>query len=299
MLVIGSMALISAIPFATSRPVSDMDVMCSFEEFTAARDNYPRKTEQCFPINEGKKWVAKFDCGLVLEAEITWDGSLAKELHDRVLAEKDTSGDNAPLDVLYMLKLSHRYLKNSPHFLKTVGDIQTMRQAGAKFPERYRDWYNRRVEATYAYGHPNLNQDKGSFFDTPGVTYTYDHDDIHKVVALGDAPAYTLFIAEGAQVKCDHEKFVNLPHQLKLNAVYEESLVLAIERSQVPSAYREDPEVSFLMALEKVCTSITSGWFREFAWENYYVVREMYSGDYVDAFALAVEEGRVGLFETT
>jgi hypothetical protein len=29
-------------------------------------------------------------------------------------------------------------------------------------------------------------------------------------------------------------------------------------------------------ALDKVCTSITSGWFREFAWQNYDEVVKIY-----------------------
>lgn len=43
-----------------------------------------------------------------------------------------------------------------------------------------------------------------------------------------------------------------------------------------------------MMALEKVCTSITSGWFREYAYENYYEVVAMYhklgKNDYIKRF---------------
>ena len=42
------------------------------------------------------------------------------------------------------------------------------------------------------------------------------------------------------------------------------------------------------MALMKVCTSITSGWFREYAWENYDKVLDLYNelgeDDYVQRF---------------
>jgi len=44
----------------------------------------------------------------------------------------------------------------------------------------------------------------------------------------------------------------------------------------------------FEMALMKVCTSITSGWFREYAWENYQKVLDLYDSlgedDYVKRF---------------
>lgn len=38
----------------------------------------------------------------------------------------------APLVLLYTLKMSHEYLKDSPHFLKTMKDIQTMRKYNAQ-----------------------------------------------------------------------------------------------------------------------------------------------------------------------
>jgi hypothetical protein len=56
-------------------------------------------------------------------------------------------------------------------------------------------------------------------------------------------------------------------------------------------------EVSFLKALEKVCTSITSGWWREFAWENYEAALAMHDRNYVDRFWKAVEAGTVGPYE--
>ena len=51
-------------------------------------------------------------------------------------------------------------------------------------------------------------------------------------------------------------------------------MVLTIERSLVPYPGKKTPEQAYLMALEKVCTSITSGWFREFVWENYEIASE-------------------------
>jgi hypothetical protein len=72
-------------------------------------------------------------------------------------------------------------------------------------------------------------------------------------------------------------------------------MVLAIERSLVPHPGKKTPEQAYLMALEKVCTSITSGWFREFAWENYEIASEYTKfADYMFAeFQEALARGEI------
>ncbi len=76
---------------------------------------------------------------------------------------------------------------------------------------------------------------------------------------------------------------------VRLAGVLEESYVLALERSQVPFKGKLAPKTSFMIALEKVCTSITSGWFREYAWENYNKVLALYDPNYVKKFWEAVD----------
>ena len=49
------------------------------------------------------------------------------------------------------------------------------------------------------------------------------------------------------------------------------------------------------MALEKVCTSITSGKFREFSWENYLKVRNMYDSMTFDKFFDDVKNDKVAM----
>lgn len=71
--------------------------------------------------------------------------------------------------------------------------------------------------------------------------------------------------------------------------------MLALERSQIPHAGNITPHASFLIALQKVCTSITSGWFREFAWEHYHEVRALYRDTYVPRFWEHARLGKVKL----
>jgi hypothetical protein len=214
---------------------------------------------------------------------LIWPDSDSLELAELILSDDKTTWDNylkawvPSLNVLYMLKMSHRYKKNSPHFLKTMRDIQKMRAAGAFIQSDHFDFFKKRRDATYWYEHPNLNRTKEEFFNPDDSFYVYDHDSIHEAVAIDGAPAYTKYAVEGAEVLSSKQKFFEASHEVRIAGVYEETCVLALERSQIPNDFkRVTPEWSFKKALEKVCTSITSGWFREFAWEHYDEVLELY-----------------------
>lgn len=215
-----------------------------------------------------------------------------------ILGEQFGYVEQISLCAYYWQKMSHRFLKNSKHFEKTRQDILKIRKQckymfGIDFTmnaDTYKEFYEQRVKETYQYNHPNLNQSKSTFF-TDEVGYVYDHDDIHEAVKMLDKPAYKYYIEPGCEVKCSKELFVELPYIVKLYGVLEESYVLALERSVIP--FNTVPEKAFKMALEKVCTSITSGWFREFAWENYDQVMNLYHDSYVKKFENALNDGKI------
>jgi hypothetical protein len=211
------------------------------------------------------------------------DYDLARLQHDgHLIAEPN---------LLLTLKMSHRFLKNSPHFLKTMKDIWYLRMLGATVPESLTDWLKRRSKVTYDYGHPSLKRNKENFFSNDEVPYIYDHDTIHESVKTFSTPAFELIKDDAAEVFCSKEKFMAQPEEIKLATVLEESLTLALERSQIPFNFEPDRYKSFTTALEKVCTSIASGWWRTYAWENYFTVLEMYNENYVDRFKTALSEG--------
>lgn len=202
----------------------------------------------------------------------------------------------APLDLLYTLKWSHRYLKNTPHFLKTMRTIKVLQ----RLPDMKcwdEAWLARREKETYDYAHPKLaHVTKAEFFNS-NFKYVYDHDSIHEAVKLLNKPAYSFYMEIEAEVACARDKFFAQTQVVKLLGVLEEAYVLALERSQIPNDFKIDPRVSFNIALEKVCTSITSGWFRQFAWENYELVQEMYDSSYVDKFKFALQQGKIKPFK--
>lgn len=261
MLVVGSQALAERGLLQVGRRVNDLDLITTKEEASAILRSYsekgykPETTKFGFYIKTGKE---------IIEVDTS---NSSQELLNIVNA---TSGKHiASLDVLYTLKMSHRYLKDSPHFLKTMHDIKYLRKLGAKVPDNLQEWFKKREKETYDYQHPKLNVDKEDFFDKAEDFYVYDHDSIHMAVALRDYPAYLDFKPSNEDVLCSREMFEDCSDQVKLNSVVEEAMVLTLERSLVPNDFKPDPDKMFKFALTKVCSSITSGWWREYAWEHF------------------------------
>ena len=303
---IGSYAMNYWVNSDDQRLPNDLDIIGTYDEIVSFIKHI-RKTEKIkaqYPFDSGKKVFIKTD-KRIIEAEVAWDNSNSLWLQKIILKDgvvKNIDGLEmviAPLNLLYTLKMSHRYLKDSPHFLKTMKDIQMARKYGAVIPEEYKEFYKEREKIQYNYNLPKLNQSKDTFFSGDGIIYEYDHDTIHEAVKFLDKPAYTYY-ADG-EVWSSKEKFNQCSEKIKLFGVLEESLVLACERSQLAFSPPPDARWSFEHALFKVCTSITSGFFREYAWENYDKVIELYNKvglDYVDKVNEGIKTGIVKKLQT-
>jgi len=289
MMLIGSQALLANQVFVPH--CNDTDYICTFDEFKAWTKEHKGKITHCVPTDDSTFHVVKD--GWNYEFSIAWEGST-----NAMLLQRYSHYTVAPLEVLLALKMSHRYKKDSPHFVKTMRDIQLLRENDVEvgdWLETY--WLPIREKETYNYSHPKLDVTKGEFFAGDGVRYVYDHDTIHEAVALSGkynrpeifpVPAYRNYMQEGSQVMTSKDKFFACTEEIRLYGVYEETCVLALERSQIPYNFEPDARWSFEKALMKVCTSITSGWFREYAWENFDKVLDLYAelgeNDYIKRF---------------
>ena len=287
MLIVGS-ASARLNGFSLNRIESDLDIMISRSDFNLWIERNEIDLEDIQVVGNNPYWEHRvYDLGnKKLEIEITKDGNSTELLLD-IFKDKQY----IDLETLCTLKMSHRFLKDSPHFHKTMKDIHTLRKAGIKaVPKHLKEFYDLRRKETYWYKHPKLNTTKDSFFDEADVHYIYDHDSIHRAVAKGPTPAYELYKPEDEEVMCSKELFNSLPYEIRLNGVYEEACVLALERSIIP--FKTQKDIAFEKALEKVCTSITSGWFRNFAWENYDAVKNI-ERTFLDDFNRAMDRGEI------
>lgn len=312
MLLIGSRALVANNPELEGvRRTLDWDFICTIEQFTAWHKANKANLQFAVPTQKGKYYHARDKDGMNYEFELAWPGTSALMLLEDYQAT-DVKHADCPVinDDLLLIKLSHRYKRNSPHFLKTMSDIRFLREKlgeeeillWATIPGNV-NFVAKREAESYDYAHPKLDVTSKEFFTGDGVQYVYDHDSIHLAVALltdfwknpavrTNRPAYTGYMKDGSEVMTSKEKFFSVEERIRLYGVYEESCVLALERSQIPHGLGKEggptPRWSFEMALMKVCTSITSGWFREYAWENYDKVMALYNelgeDDYIERF---------------
>jgi hypothetical protein len=309
MLLIGSRTLVANNPELQGvRRCVDWDYICTIEQFTAWHKANKDTLQFAVPTHGGKYYHARDKDGMNYEFELAWPRGTAEKLlnlyHDPDgYTNSGKAHDIACDSDLYLIKMSHRYKRNSPHFLKTISDIKFLRgKLGidwcSGWLEDHEELFKAREAESYDYAHPKLNVTSKEFFNGDGVQYVYDHDSIHLAVALtrpnADTfqPAYTFYMKDGSEVMTSKEKFMSAPERIRLYGVYEESCVLALERSQIPYGLGKEGgpsgRQSFEMALMKVCTSITSGYFREFAWENYSKVLDLYNklgdDDYISRF---------------
>ncbi|UAV84619.1 hypothetical protein PHB09_124 [Pseudomonas phage PHB09] len=324
MLLIGSRALVANNPELEGvRRTVDWDFICTIDQFSAWHKANKPYLQFAVPTQGGKYYHARDKDGMNYEFELAWPGTSAEKLLDAygLLEHKwvpDVGAVPALNDDLLLIKMSHRYKRNSPHFLKTMSDIKFLREKlGDKNVNHWlnvnlvnKELLEVREKESYTYAHPKLNVTSKDFFTGDGVQYVYDHDSIHLAVALTvdadydktphdqhlpimvNTPAYTYYIKDGSEVMTSREKFMSVPEKIRLYGVYEESCVLALERSQIPHGLGKEggptARQSFEIALMKVCTSITSGWFREYAWENYSKVLDLYNelgeNDYIERF---------------
>ena len=115
------------------------------------------------------------------------------------------------------------------------------------------------------------------FFDDP-VEKVYDHDFLHELYAYEDRPMFEKLKHKGeeGQAWCAKDLWQQLSQLQKLQCVAEESYVIATERFMVPNGWNYPTKKAFYFALKKVCTTLTSGWFRDFAIDNFPQVFELF-----------------------
>jgi hypothetical protein len=205
----------------------------------------------------------------------------------------------APLEMCYSLKKSHRH---SPRFFeKTVKDYNLLRKhlQGRDILARITDARTKETIERERLRTPSLNKTAKDFFDDNVSNRTFIHDQIHEVMAFGSRPMFERIQIEPGKVACSKEKFNKLPERKRIQCVQEEAYVIALERAIIPMLFEgapiANPTKAYQWAVMRICTTLCSGWFREFAVENHdqLIGVYYYNPNYVDKFLTAVENGKI------
>lgn len=146
---------------------------------------------------------------------------------------------------------------------------------------------------------PSLNKSTKSFFDQSNgyVKSFFIHDDIHKVMSHYDKPIYERMQKNSKLARCEKDMWDLISFEDKCKCVLEEAYVISLERKILPSIFGGGKWVShndaFNWSLMRICTTLCSGWFREFATNNYFRIKEYYNENYVYKFLTAYNDGKI------
>jgi hypothetical protein len=180
--------------------------------------------------------------------------------------------------VLMAIKKSH--LDFPIRWWKHIRDYHFLKSRELTLDERHLAFMNQRrdeVRTRWAEKHgnvaPNLNMSNEEFFGKSQhlIGRTYEHDDLHFSTCFYERPLYERLKDDQTKALCVKRLFDALAFDDRVKAVQEEAFAIALERKAIPNMNSgKDPMEgdAFRWAVMRICTTLTSGWFREFAQDN-------------------------------
>ena len=173
----------------------------------------------------------------------------------------------ASLGMLAMIKRSHLW---RDHFWDK--HITQYHKVFSKHAYAYNtDLLNERIKLTkeaYPQPQPSLDKSNEEFFND-AVKKVYDHDFIHELAAYYDKPLYLRLKSDMDRAWCRKPLWDKLSHEEQVKCVAEETYVIATERYLVRNDWDYPVKKAYFEALKKVCTTLTSGFFRDKAIDYY------------------------------
>jgi hypothetical protein len=297
MLIIGSEALKSIFP--DSREPADLDLIVPNAHVRSVAVKYGEiksEDEQFIVVHQAN--------GKKVEIMVAIPGNAMWMYLDRY---KAFEGEHY-IDVhgLYSLKKSHVHipLKFEKHIWdysrlhKEVGGIDIMPEITKQNTLDIKE----RTKKKFA--SPSLKKSVKEFFgQSEGLVKSwFVHDHIHRVMAHYDGiPLYEKMQRDLSLAWCEKDLWEKFSFEDKCKCVLEEAYVIALERRIIPILFGGEkgyfsPKAALHWSMMRVCTTLTSGWFREFATNNYLeITGTYYDPNYVKKFLSHVEDGRIEL----
>jgi hypothetical protein len=206
----------------------------------------------------------------------------------------------APLEVLYSIKRGHIHFPIK--FEKHIGHYAILHDL-LKGQDKLHDLTKLHFEDTQKrlgeLKTPSLNKSVNKFFNQSNgyVKSYFIHDDIHRIMAHYDKPIYEKMQKDSTLAKCEKELWEQLSFEEKCKCVLEEAYVIALERKILPMLFgkgaRFTSQEAFDWSLMRICTTLCSGWFRQFATDNFFRIKEYYNTQYVEKFLLSYQNGDI------
>lgn len=293
MILIGSKAMKHHVPDA--RIGADWDLITSREEYAKFQAINGDKITKIYAQDEDKHHIYigkehfefEIDYWLLNESESSADFKSINQWGVDIKIANPT--------LLFVLKKSHIHAPigwwkhiNDYHTLKPLVD-QIEYKKYKKFLQDRIDETNwrlkSRAETAQLLGKVNLNVSNEEFFEKSQGTVNrqFPHDSLHEATCYGKVPIYDTLKIDHSAAKLERHLWDKLSHEDQIRCVREEGYAIALERRIIPAIASKKkfyPRAAFVIAIEKICTTLTTGWFREFAIDNAIEIMN-YDVDYV------------------
>lgn len=288
---------------------SDYDVMMTQTEFSKWMKEHKPYIQKMYPTKSSKYKVIVEKDGRrkQYEIELGFAGTSAAFVieNQEEICEGTMEGffgeSMQVMKLPYLMLTKRSHLIYPVHFEKNMNDYQTMKQmiGTIKKDKTMNTYYTLRYEEAekrYNQKTPNLNVTTEDFFSSKlAVKHYFVHDDIHEMVKHQDTPIFRKMQKDDSKAWCDKNMFFELPFLYQVQAVQEEAYVIALERYIVPKRGEdwEDFFGCYKKALARICTTLCSGFFRDFAIENYDEAIKQYNPNFVENFKEFVRLGKI------
>lgn len=288
---------------------TDVDILVNFKEWNEFYQSNSEDISEAIPLNG--KVQAKFNDGFRIEVEFIGrhESDVWLSNHTGIMSEVYSPILKCmvcvpPLEILYLMKKSHVHC-DSVHFDKTIKDYQHLSTMIDKVPDDYWSFFElRKSEAEKRYNHrtPSLNMSNDEFFDRSknAVGYVFIHDTIHEAVKHFDVPVYEMIKRDFSLAKCESDMFHDLTFDVRIKCVQEEAYVIAIERYLLQDSGTSDimtPWLAYKNAVQRICTTLCSGFFRQFAIDNYDEVMRQYDEDFIMRFTRGFNDKTIQMMD--
>lgn len=216
-------------------------------------DSKPNDLDVWFFKGEDKKKFISENKHLTLDIF-----EIDKDIYDLIKCKDGYATGNS----IYTIKCSH--FSWDIFWDKTKRDILRLNQLGFKLiPELYealkKVWEKEHGNKNFL----SLKKNKSDFFNDY-VSYIYDHDLVHELVAYPNRPMYEKCLTENEEVLIDKNLFLSMNKSDQLKLFKEEILVIALERWLFNDKTHKTLLESYFLSLKKVITSLTKNWAADF-----------------------------------
>jgi hypothetical protein len=313
-----------------SRAVSNLQRKPNDWDFFADSDEVKEwydKNKHIIVSMRFKKEPDRYLCRLVDGEKASFDVDDRSAKSFRLINNKSASQISDPPGVFYgsgfliadplhlmLIKRSHLTVPNN--WRKHIEDYFFIKNQVTRFPTtEEKEAYDLRLEEV-ASRNPtpkiNLNMDNRDFFgrSDKAVKRYFEHDDIHRAIKYYDQPLYDQFKTDRTKAYMSRKLFEAASLTNQLRTVREEAYAIALERYIIPMIigidgldeivdlfrlgmdYKTILEDRYLLALERICTTLTKGWFRDFAIDHYPDLKQP-EINYAKKFCAAVNNGEI------